>query len=40
VIVGNESGPDARPMQPEWTLAVRDRCLAAGVAFLFKQWGA
>ena len=40
VIVGGESGPDARPMRPEWALSVRDRCLAAGAAFLFKQWGA
>jgi len=40
VIVGGESGPDARPMRPEWALAVRDRCEAAGVAFCFKQWGA
>ncbi len=40
VIVGGESGPDARPMRPEWALAVRDWCLAAGAAFLFKQWGA
>ena len=40
VIVGGESGPDARPMRPEWALAVRDRCLATGVAFTFKQWGA
>jgi protein gp37 len=27
-------------MRPEWALAVRDRCRAAGVAFTFKQWGA
>jgi protein gp37 len=27
-------------MRPEWALAVRDRCRVAGVAFLFKQWGA
>ena len=40
VIVGGESGPDARPMRPDWALAVRDRCVAAGVAFCFKQWGA
>ena len=40
VIVGGESGPDARPMREAWALAVRDRCRAAGVAFLFKQWGA
>lgn len=39
VIVGGESGPNARPMHPEWALAVRDQCEAAGVAFFFKQWG-
>ena len=40
VIVGGESGPKARPMKEAWALALRDRCLAAGVAFWFKQWGA
>ncbi len=40
VIVGGESGPAARPMRPEWALAVRDQCRAGGVAFTFKQWGA
>jgi protein gp37 len=40
VIVGGESGPDARPMREAWALAVRDRCRAVGVAFLFKPWGA
>jgi protein gp37 len=39
VIVGGESGPGARPMQPEWVRSVRDQCQAAGVAFFFKQWG-
>lgn len=39
VIVGGESGPNARPMQPEWAREVRDQCVAAGVPFLFKQWG-
>jgi protein gp37 len=39
VIVGGESGPGARPMQPDWVREVRDQCLAAGVAFFFKQWG-
>ncbi len=39
VIVGGESGPDARPMWPEWAPAVRDPCAAAGAAFPFKQWG-
>ncbi len=40
VLVGGESGPDARPMREAWALSVRDRCAAAGAAFLFKQWGA
>ena len=40
VIAGGESGPRARPMRPEWARAVRDQCLAAGVPFFFKQWGA
>ena len=39
VIVGGESGPGARPMDPEWAIAIRDQCQAAGVAFFFKQWG-
>jgi len=39
VIVGGESGPNARPMHPEWTRSLRDQCEAAGVPFLFKQWG-
>lgn len=39
VIVGGESGPRARPMQPEWARDMRDQCLAADVPFFFKQWG-
>lgn len=39
VIAGGESGPGARPMHPDWARALRDQCQAAGVAFLFKQWG-
>lgn len=39
VIVGGESGPNARPMHPEWARSLRDQCIAAGVAFHFKQWG-
>jgi protein gp37 len=39
VIVGGESGPGARPMDPSWVLTIRDQCRAAGVAFFFKQWG-
>ena len=39
VIVGGESGPRARPMQPEWAREIRDQCVAADVPFFFKQWG-
>ena len=39
MIVGGESGPKARPMDPAWVEQIRDDCLAAGVAFFFKQWG-
>lgn len=39
VIVGGESGVDARPMHPDWARSLRDQCTAAGVPFLFKQWG-
>jgi protein gp37 len=39
VIVGGESGPGARPMHPDWARDIRDRCVAAGVPFFFKQWG-
>lgn len=40
VICGGESGPNARPMHPDWARSLRDQCQAAGVPFLFKQWGA
>ncbi len=39
IIVGGESGPGARPMHPGWARSIRDQCAAAGVPFLFKQWG-
>ena len=39
VIVGGESGPGARPMNPDWARSLRDQCIKAGVPFLFKQWG-
>lgn len=39
VIVGGESGPGARPMDPAWVIDIRDQCRAAGVPFFFKQWG-
>ncbi|TJV23003.1 MAG: phage Gp37/Gp68 family protein [Mesorhizobium sp.] len=40
VIVGGESGHDARPMHPDWAREIRHDCAAANVPFFFKQWGA
>jgi protein gp37 len=39
VICGGESGPNARPMHPDWACDLRDQCAEARVPFLFKQWG-
>jgi protein gp37 len=39
VIVGGESGPGARPMDPEWVVEIKEQCEAKGVPFFFKQWG-
>jgi protein gp37 len=39
VIVGGESGPNARPMKAEWVRPIRDWCIEKNVPFFFKQWG-
>ncbi len=39
VIVGGESGPKHRPLQPAWAREIRDQCIKAHVPFFFKQWG-
>lgn len=39
VIVGGESGQQARPMHPDWALSLRDQCEDPGVPIFFKQWG-
>lgn len=39
VIGGGESGHGFRPCQVGWARELRDRCLVAGVAFFWKQWG-
>lgn len=39
VIVGGESGRNARPMHPDWVRSLRDQCAGAEVPFFFKQWG-
>jgi len=38
-IVGGESGPKARPMEPRWVRSIRDQCEEQRVEFFFKQWG-
>lgn len=39
IILGGETGPGARPMQPSWALDVYRQCKAAKVPFFFKSWG-
>ena len=39
VIVGGESGPKARPMEPEWVDNIKHQCESSDVSFFFKQWG-
>lgn len=39
VILGGESGRNARPMHVSWARGIRDQCVDAGIPFFFKQWG-
>ena len=39
VITGGESGPDARPCDPDWVRDLRNRCVECNIAFFHKQWG-
>jgi len=39
VVAGGESGPQARPMNPNWARMLRDQCRSEGVAFYMKQMG-
>ncbi len=39
VIVGGESGTQARICHPDWVRAIRDQCMTANAPFFFKQWG-
>ena len=39
VIVGGESGNQARPMKREWAISIKQQCDANGKSFFFKQWG-
>lgn len=40
VVVGGESGNEARVCRYEWVLDIRRQCIEAGVPFHFKQTGA
>ena len=40
VVVGGESGFDARPCAYDWVLDIRRQCIESGVPFYFKQTGA
>lgn len=39
VIAGGETGPNARPMHPDWVRSIRDQCHATNTPFFFKSWG-
>ncbi|MCY1705250.1 DUF5131 family protein [Pannonibacter sp. SL95] len=39
LIIGGESGPGARAMEPQWVSDVLDDCRRGGIAPFFKQWG-
>jgi len=39
IIVGGESGPGARPFEPDWARATVQQCKAANVACFVKQMG-
>lgn len=39
IIAGGESGPGARPLEPDWIRCIRDQCQKNRVPFFFKQWG-
>ena len=39
IIVGGESGTQARPMKEEWVLNIKRQAEEQAIAFFFKQWG-
>lgn len=39
IIAGGESGPEARPMHPDWARGLRDQATEMRIPFMFKQWG-
>ena len=39
IIVGGETGMEARPMHSDWARGLRAQCTFHDTPFLFKQWG-
>ena len=39
IIVGGESGVQARPMKEEWVLNIKRQAETNHIPFFFKQWG-
>ena len=39
IIVGGESGVQARPMKKEWILNIKRQAETNHIPFFFKQWG-
>lgn len=39
IIVGGESGPQARPMKESWAIDILNQARKIGAQFFFKQWG-
>ena len=39
IIVGGESGFQARPMKEEWVLNIKQQAYINNIPFFFKQWG-
>jgi len=39
IVVGGESGKEARKMEADWVRSIRDACEQQDVPFFFKQWG-
>jgi len=39
VVLGGETGTEARPIHPDWVRFVRDQCRDSAIPFFFKGWG-
>lgn len=39
IVVGGESGANARAIDEKWVIEIRDKCLESNIKFFFKQWG-